>query len=251
EGWRSPATVFSVNLLGTLNLLEAFRSCAAAARILVVSTAEVYGRRPRSKPVKEEDLLDPDSPYAIAKAAADQMALLYAHEHAMRVMTVRPYNHIGPGQNPNFAVASFAAQLTAISQGRSKAVLRVGNLECRRDFTDVRDVARAYRGLLEQGTVAQAYNLCSQRLISIRALLDQLCELSGVKPDLEVDPQRYRPASEWPELDTTRIEKDIHWKPEIPLSTTLNDILAAATRAFAPELCSKAATILDSRLDRE
>ncbi|MBI2441740.1 MAG: GDP-mannose 4,6-dehydratase [Lentisphaerae bacterium] len=235
EGWRNPAMVFSVNLLGTLNLLEAFRQVAADARVLVVSSAEVYGQRPRPRPVKEEDPLAPDSPYAIAKAAADQLALFYAREHGLKIMTSRPYNHIGPGQNQNFAVASFARQLAAISQGRSKAVLKVGNLDSRRDFTDVRDVARAYRGLLERGVPGKAYNLCAQRTVSIRALLDQLCELSGVKPELQVEAQRYRPAGEWPELDTTRIETQINWKPEIPLSTTLKDILAEAQQRLQRE----------------
>lgn len=228
DAWRNPAAVFAVNLLGTLNLLEVFRELSPTTRILIVSSAEVYGRRRRPSPIKEDDLLDPDSPYAIAKAAADQLALLYAREHDLPIMTVRPYNHIGPGQNPNFVVASFATQLAAISRGLSPAVLKVGNLDSRRDFTDVRDVTRAYRLLLERGVPGRAYNLCSQRTTTIRALLDQLCGLSGVHPDREIDPQRYRPAARWPRLDTTRIKTDVHWKPEIPLATTLKDILAEA-----------------------
>jgi GDP-4-dehydro-6-deoxy-D-mannose reductase len=244
EGWRNPEALFSINLLGTLHLLEAFRRQAPGARILVVSSAEVYGLRPRPRPVQEDDLLDPDNPYAISKAAADQMALLYARQHGLKVMTVRPYNHIGPGQDPHFVVASFAAQLVAIAHGQAiacgpaiaggqaPAILKVGNLDSRRDFSDVRDVARAYRLLLERGQYGRAYNLCSQQATTIRAILDQLCDLSGVRPVVEVDPQRYRPAGERPGLDTTRIETDIHWKPEIPMSATLRDILAEATRTF-------------------
>lgn len=238
EGWRNPEALFSINLLGTIHLLEAFRLLSPGARILVVSSAEVYGLRPRSRPVREDDLLDPDNPYAISKAAADQLALLYARQHGLGVMTVRPYNHIGPGQDPRFVVASFAAQLAAIACGqaiacgRAPAILKVGNLDSRRDFSDVRDVARAYRLLLERGQPGRAYNLCSQQTITIRAILDQLCDLSGAHPAVEVDPLRYRPAGERPGLDTTRIETDIHWKPEIPMSATLRDILAEATRAF-------------------
>lgn len=236
EGWRNPEALFSINLLGTIHLLEAFRHQAPGARILVVSSAEVYGLRPRPRPVQEDDRLDPDNPYAISKAAADQMALLYARQHGMQVMTVRPYNHIGPGQAPHFVVASFAAQLAAIARrpasGQAPAILKVGNLDSYRDFSDVRDVARAYRLLLEHGRQGQAYNLCSQKTTTIRTILDQLSDLSGVHPTVEVDPQRYRPAGERPRLDTTRIETDIHWKPEIPLSVTLRDILAEATRAL-------------------
>jgi GDP-4-dehydro-6-deoxy-D-mannose reductase len=244
EGWRNPEVLFSINLLGTIHLLEAFRRQAPDARILVVSSAEVYGIRPRPRPVREDDLLDPDNPYAISKAAADQMALLYARQQGLKVMTVRPYNHIGPGQDPHFVVASFAAQLVAIAHGQAiacgqasacgeaPAILKVGNLDSRRDFSDVRDVVRAYRLLLEHGQCGRAYNLCSQQTTTIRAILDQLCDLSGAHPAVEVDPQRYRPAAERPGLDTTRIETDIHWKPEIPMSATLRDILAEATRAF-------------------
>ncbi|MCX6993491.1 MAG: GDP-mannose 4,6-dehydratase [Kiritimatiellaeota bacterium] len=234
EGWRNPEALFSINLLGTIHLLEAFRRLSPGARILVVSSAEVYGLCPRPRPVQEDDLLDPDNPYAISKAAADRLALLYARQHGMMVMTVRPYNHIGPGQAPHFVVASFAAQLVAIAsrQTQAPAVLKVGNLDSRRDFSDVRDVARAYRLLLEHGQPGRAYNLCSQQTTTIRAILDQLCDLSGAHPAVEVDPQRYRPAGERPALDTTRIETDIHWKPEIPMSTTLRDILAEATRAL-------------------
>ncbi|MDD5677332.1 MAG: GDP-mannose 4,6-dehydratase [Kiritimatiellae bacterium] len=232
EGWRNPEILFSINLLGTINLLEAFRRQAPGAHILVVSSAEVYGLRARPRPVREDDPLDPDNPYAISKAAADRMALLYARQHGLKVMTVRPYNHIGPGQNPRFVVASFATQLAAIARGQAPAVLRVGNLDSRCDFTDVRDVACAYRLLLERGRQAQAYNLCSQKATTIRAILDQLCDLSGAHPAVEVDPQRYRPAGERPALDTTRIETEIHWKPEIPISATLRDILAEATRTL-------------------
>jgi len=235
EGWRNPETLFSINLLGTIHLLEAFRRFSPGARILVVSSAEVYGLRPRPRPVQEDDLLDPDNPYAISKAAADRMALLYARQHGLMVMTVRPYNHIGPGQDPHFVVASFAAQLAAIARGKAPALLKVGNLDSRRDFSDVRDVARAYRLLLERGQEAKAYNLCSQQATTIRAILDQLCDLSGAHPAVEVDPQRYRPAGERPDLDTTRIETDIHWKPEIPMSATLRDILAEATRTLRTE----------------
>ncbi len=228
EGWLNPETLFSINLLGTMHLLEACRRLAPGARILVISSAEVYGLRPRPRPVREDDLLDPDNPYAISKAAADQLALMYAQHHGLQIMTVRPCNHIGPGQDHHFVVASFAAQLAAIASGQAPAIIKVGNLDSRRNFTDVRDVARAYRRLLENGQPGRAYNLGSRQTVTIRAILEQLCALSGAHPVVEVDPLRYRPDTEHPALDTTRIETDIHWKPEIPMSATLGDILAEA-----------------------
>ncbi len=231
ESWEHPDDIVRVNLLGTLALLEACRRRAPAARVLVVSSAEVYGTRPRPAPVAEDAPLDPDNPYAISKAAADLFALRLAAHHRSPVMTVRPGNHIGPGQRGPFAVASFAAQVAAIRRGDTPAVLRVGNLDSRRDFTDVRDVVRAYRLLLERGRPGLAYNLSSGRQVTLRAILDDLCALSGLRPAIETDPARYRPAADRPCLDTRRIAADTGWTAAIPLAATLRDLLEDACGA--------------------
>lgn len=224
-GWTEPDLVFAVNAGGTLNLLEAFRREAPSARVLVVTSAEVYGRAPSPVPLTEEAPLRPDNMYAVSKMAADLSSLLYARRYGMHVMTARPENHIGPGQSGRFVAPSFAAQLLAMAEGRAEPVIRVGNLEVERDFTDVRDVARAYRLLLEGGRAGSPYNVASGRFVRIRAILDKLCELAGAHPQVETDPQRYRPADNPPRIATGRIRDDVGWQPLIPLPETLSDIL--------------------------
>lgn len=232
EGWHNPERILSINVLGTINLLEAIRKSASQARVLVISSAEVYGCQPYSRPITEDDMMNPDNFYAISKAAADQFALLYARQHAMHAMTARPCNHIGPGQSSQFAVPSFAEQLLAIARKQVPPVLKVGNLESQRDFTDVRDVVRAYRLLIENGKAGQAYNIASGHQVSIRTILDQLGELIGVTPAVETDPRRYRPAESRPQLALAKIAADVQWKPTIPLATTLRDVVAELTPSF-------------------
>ena len=225
-GWSHIATMFSVNLTGTIHILEGFRKNAPDARILVISSAEVYGCRRKKDLIKEDDLLDPVNPYAISKAAADRTALLYASHYSMHTMTARPYNHIGPGQSANFVVPSFAKQLKTISLGKAEPFIKVGNLDSKRDFTDVRDIARAYRLLVESGKAGQAYNISSGHLTPIRTILDTLCSIAGAHPDIEIDQQLFRAEDSQPLLDTTRIQTHVHWKPQIELSKTLRDIMS-------------------------
>ena len=224
--WRDPVKVFETNLLGTVNLLEGFRAHAPAARVLVASSAEVYGPAAGPAPLIEEAPPNPANPYAVSKWAADAAARLYAARYGMGVMTARPGNHIGPGQSPRFVVTSFAQQVAAVAAGRAPALLRVGNLESRRDFMDVRDVARGYRLLLERGGPGEAYNMASGRLVTVRSVLDTLCALAGVSPRIEVDPERYRPADAAPLLDCSKIARAVGWTPRTPLEDTLRIILA-------------------------
>lgn len=223
--WQNPGKFFDVNVLGAINLIEACLTRAPSARILVISSAEVYGHRPARAPLTESERFNPDNPYAVSKAAADNLALLYARQYALPVMVARPGNHIGPGQSAIFVVPSFAAQLKAIAAGQGQAVLKVGNLESSRDFTDVRDVARAYRLLIEKGRPGEAYNIGSKSVVSIRFILERLCAIAGVKPAIEIARERYRPTESRPLLDTSKIAKDTGWKPEIELETTLRDIM--------------------------
>jgi GDP-4-dehydro-6-deoxy-D-mannose reductase len=180
--------------------------------------------RTRSAPIHEDELLGPDTFYAISKAAADQICLLYAKQYKMNVLVARPHNHIGPGQSPKFAIASFARQVAAIRNGATPA-MKVGNLDNRRDFTDVRDIVRAYRLLIEKGNVGKAYNIASCHEVRVGDVLTRLCELAGVKPDISRDPAFYRPLDENPTLNTDRIRHDTGWTPIIPLDQTLSDIL--------------------------
>jgi GDP-4-dehydro-6-deoxy-D-mannose reductase len=224
SGIGDPAKIFDINLAGTTHVLEAFRKTASKARILFISTSHVYGMRTRSAPIHEDELLGPDTFYAISKAAADQICLLYAKQYKMNVLVARPHNHIGPGQSPKFAIASFARQVAAIRNGATPA-MKVGNLDNRRDFTDVRDIVRAYRLLIEKGNVGKAYNIASCHEVRVGDVLTRLCELAGVKPDISRDPAFYRPLDENPTLNTDRIRHDTGWTPIIPLDQTLSDIL--------------------------
>lgn len=227
SGTVDPAKIFDINLTGTTHVLEAFRKISSQARILFISTSHVYGMRMRPAPIQEEDLLGPDTFYAISKAAADQICLLYARQYRMNIIVARPHNHIGPGQSPQFSIASFARQVAAIRNG-APPVMKVGNLDNRRDFTDVRDIVRAYRLLIEKGTIGKAYNIASGHEIRVGDVLTRLCELAGVQPDIGRDPAFYRPADENPTLDTRRIRNDTGWMPVIPLDQTLSDILNQA-----------------------
>ncbi len=223
-GWKDPELVFSVNALGTVNLLEAFRLFSPATRLVVVTSAEVYGKNPGWGTLTEDAPMNPSNLYAVSKMVADLSALLYARRYEMPVVTARPQNHIGPGQSSQFVATAFAEQLGRIARREAEPVIRVGNLESERDFLDVRDVVRAYRLLAEKGRPGSAYNIASGRSLKIRRLLDELCALAGVQPKIEVDPARYRPTEKPPSVDTSRILRDAGWKAEIPIETTLRDI---------------------------
>lgn len=220
---ENPQIVFQVNTIGTLNILDTMRTIAASARLLVASSAEVYGTAHAAMPLTEDAPCQPNNIYGIAKAAADHAARLYADDHHLHLMVARPANHIGVGQSPNFVVSSFASQLAAIAGG-APAVMRVGNLDQQRDFTDVRDVVRAYALLLEQGQDGCTYNIASGATVTIREILQILCGIAGVSPRIEVDPALFRPLAYHPAYDTSRIRSHVGWMPEIPLSDTLRDI---------------------------
>ena len=224
-GWTPPQQVFSVNTIGTLNLLDAVRQRAPAARVLVVTSAEVYGSHPAPQPLAEDAPYRPDNIYGVAKAAADHASLLYGEHHHLNVLVARPSNHIGAGQSKDFVSSAFAAQLAAIAAG-APPLMRVGNLDQRRDFTDVRDVVRAYVRILEQGHSGHAYNIASGRMIPVRDILDTLCDIAKVRPQVEVDPALFRPNENRPSYDTSRILAHVGWKPEIPLRQTLEAVYA-------------------------
>lgn len=225
SGRSNPDTMLSVNILGTVNVMEAFRRYQPAAKILFISTSHVYGPTPENVSVKEDFPLAPVTMYAISKAAADSATLAYAKHHHMRTIVARPSNHTGPGQSPQFVVPSLARQIKAIAAGGDSS-LKVGNVDSKRDFTDVRDVVRAYRLLLEKGRDGEAYNISSQNILRIGTVLDKLASIAGVKPRIVVDPEKFRPYDSSPLLDVSKLQEDTGWKPGISLETTLTDLLA-------------------------
>ena len=229
QGISAPERMLSVNVLGTLTLLDAFRAHAPAAKILTVSSAQVYGMGggAREQALKETDPLAPTTLYAVTKAAADLATLAYAGRHEMHTMTVRPNNHTGPGQATHFAVPSFIGQIKAIRRGATEPVIVTGNLMCTRDFADVRDVVEAYRLLLETGRTGKAYNLAARNRLKMGDILNALCRLADVEVQVREDPERYRPTDESPMLDTTELRRDTGWSPRHPFDRTLRDMLEA------------------------
>ena len=224
SGKSAPVKMIEVNVMGTTHLLEAFRTAGSAARILFVSTAQVYGSRPRSVPAREQDPFAPESLYGLTKSAADGIARFYAQQYGMDVMVARPYNHIGPGQDAGYVISAFAHQVRAIRQGATPLV-KVGNLESLRDFTDVRDICRAYALLLERGVKGEAYNIASGRQVKIGDALKGLCALAGVHPEIVRDEALYRPDDRCLMLDTSRLREATGWAPVIPFDKTLADIM--------------------------
>jgi GDP-4-dehydro-6-deoxy-D-mannose reductase len=224
--WSDPLATYEVNTLGTSNVLSAARACSRPPRVLTVSSSEVYGRvRPGDLPLREDHPLAPVTPYAASKAAAEMVALQAWLGSGLEVVRARPFNHTGPGQRPDFVVPALAQQVAQAAQTGARA-LRTGNLDAKRDLTDVRDVVRAYRDLLFGGAPGEVYNICRGESVSIRDVAERLLALAGVDIPIEIDPERVRPV-DLPELrgDGSRLEKATGWTPEIPLDQTLTDVL--------------------------
>ena len=223
-----PKSVYDVNVLGTLNVLEAARLTHLSAKVLIVGSGEVYGHVPEAAlPVNEDYPLKPISPYGVTKACVDMVAYQYATAYKMHVIRVRPFNHIGPRQAEQFVCSSFAKQIVEIEKGIRKPILNVGNLEARRDFTDVRDVVRAYRTLLEKAKGGEVYNIGSNKAWRIGDIVGILIGASRVKGiALEQQSLRVRP-NDLPIMhcDASKVEKAIGWRPEIPIERTLQDLL--------------------------
>jgi len=221
---EDPVTANDLNVTGTVRLLEAFRRHRPDACILAVTSAEVYGQVPSGQAIEESDPLTPTTLYGITKQAADEACLAFADQLDMRVMTARPWNHIGPGQHPRFVASAFARQFAAFRRG-GEPLMKTGNLESQRDFTDVRDIVRGYRLILEKGVSGNAYNLSSSHLRPIRDLIDGFSNITGITPKLETDPDLYRPTDASPLLSTKKIRKQCGWSPVIPFEESLRDIL--------------------------
>jgi GDP-4-dehydro-6-deoxy-D-mannose reductase len=225
--WTGPAETLTTNLLGQTYLFEAVRALHLDPILQIACSSEEYGLvLPEEVPIRETNPLRPLSPYAVSKVAQDYQGYQYFQSYGMRIVRTRAFNHTGPRRGDVFAMSSFAKQLAAIELGSSPPVLRVGNLDAVRDFTDVRDIVRAYWLSLEKGEMGEVYNLCSGKDWTIRAMLDQLLSMTTVKVKVEQDPARMRP-SDVPVLlgDASKFHKATGWKPEIPFEQTLRDLL--------------------------
>lgn len=215
------------NVIGQTNLLDACRACAAKPRVLIVASGEEYGRAtPEQMPLREDCPLNPTSPYAVSKIAQDYLGLQYFNSYGLPVVRVRPFNHIGPGQSDRFVVPAFARQIARIEAGQQEPVVRVGNLEARRDFVDVRDVVRAYYLALTRGEPGQVYNVGGGTVVSIGDVLEVLLSFSATAIGIEPNPALMRP-SDVPLFvaDSNKLRAATGWEPSIPFERSLRDIL--------------------------
>jgi GDP-4-dehydro-6-deoxy-D-mannose reductase len=225
ETIQRPARAFEINLNGTVHLAAAMRKRLPQARLIFVSSSEVYGP-PQYLPVDEHHPFNPINPYAIAKAAADRFCAFYHASEGLDVVRLRPSNHSGPGQAAHFVLSSFARQIARIEAGIEEPVLRVGNLEAARDFLHVSDVVRAYELAARKGRPGTAYNICSGTAVRIQDALNQLLAMAKTDIRIAPDPERMRPA-DVPEIrgSAARLSADTGWRPEKSFADLLRDVL--------------------------
>lgn len=226
--WDRPQLTADINVKGTLNLLEAVRKCDPQPGILLIGSADEYGVFPGEGAVTEDMPLHPRSVYAVTKAAGEQLAQTYAAAYGMRIICVRAFNHIGPGQSSTFVVGDFTKQVAEIAHGLHEPLIRTGNLSAMRDFTDVRDIVHAYALLMEKGRPGEVYNIGSGHAIPVQQILEELQEIAKVQFTFETDPAKLRPV-DIPriEADVTKLRRDTGWEPHYTLRETLADTLAA------------------------
>ncbi len=225
--WNAPTESLTTNILGQLNIFEAVKKLELDSRIQIACSSEEYGMvYPDEVPIKETNPLRPLSPYGVSKVGQDMLGYQYFMSYGMKIVRTRGFNHTGPRRGPVFVCSDFAKQIADIEKGLREPVMKVGNLDARRDFTDVRDMVRAYWLSLEKGKPGKVYNICTGRAYSIREILDMLIELSDVDVEVRTDEGRLRP-SDVPLLegDAGEFMSDTGWKPEIPMDKTLQDLL--------------------------
>ncbi len=223
--WQNPVETIRVNVEGTLNVLDAAR-LAGCRRVVAITSADVYGRISEADlPIRETHDLQPVSPYAASKAAAEMVCIQAGLAHGLEVVRVRAFNHLGPGQSDRFVASAIASRIAACEREGS-TVVQVGILDARRDFTDVRDVVRAYRSLMTSGRAGEVYNVCSGTDRSVREVTDILVNLSTADITLETDPALVRPVDlRVLRGDNTKISGCTDWSPTIPIEQTLEDLL--------------------------
>ncbi len=226
--WVSPADTITNNIISQLNLFEAMRDLGLKeTRIQLACSSEEYGMVHEDEvPIRETNPLRPLSPYAVSKIAQDMMGYQYHESYGIKAIRTRAFNHTGPRRGEIFVTSAFAKQIAMIEKGRQEPVMKVGNLEARRDFTDVRDTVRAYLEIIQKGEPGDVYNICTGTSISMQELLDGLLALSDVDIKVETDPDRLRPSDVMIlEGDCSKLKAATGWQPRIPFDRTLKDTL--------------------------
>ena len=227
---RDPYGTFSVNIMGGVAVLDAARRQAedtgAGPDVLLVSSGEVYGK-PRLEPITEESPVRPENPYAASKASVDLIGQEYRRTFGVRVSVVRPFNHAGPRQSPVFVSSDFGRQFALIAAGKSEPVIRAGNIDARRDFTDVRDVVRAYWAILTHPSAHTVFNLCSGHIVAISDLIAMFQKVTGIRVTVQNEASRTR-GGDAPLLagSYARLHEATGWEPMIPIEKTLSDVFA-------------------------
>ncbi len=225
--WTAPSETLTNNILSQTNLFESMRSLELDARIQIAGSSEEYGLvHPDEVPITEANPLRPLSPYAVSKVAQDLLAYQYFRSYGLQAVRTRGFNHTGPRRGEVFVTSNFAKQIASIEAGLREPILRVGNLSAQRDFTDVRDIVRAYWLALDKGRSGEVYNLASGRAVTIQELLDMLLSLSQADVQVQVDPERLRPSDvEILIGDASKFRSETGWQPQISLEQTIEDLL--------------------------
>ena len=225
--WLTPSETLGGNVLGQVNLFEAMRDLDLHARVHIAGSSEEYGLvLPNEVPIREDNPLRPLSPYAVSKVTQDLLAYQYWRSYQLHVVRTRGFNHTGPRRGEVFVTSNFSRQVAEIEKGVREPVVHVGNLESIRDFTDVRDMVRAYWLALERGSAGEVYNVCSGRGYSPRQVLDILLDLAHVKVEIRQDPARMRPSDVTLLVgDCSKFRSATGWEPTIPFEVTLKDLL--------------------------
>lgn len=225
--WKNPGLTVDVNIKGSINVMDAIRELFYKPRVLLIGSGEEYGHiRPGETPITEENLLRPGNIYAATKACQNMIGNIYSKAYDMELMMVRAFNHIGPEQAPMFVVSDFCKQVAEIEKGVREPIMMVGNLDAKRDFTDVRDVVKAYVKLIATGKAGETYNVGSGNAKAIREILDLIVSMSEEEIKVEIDPNKIRPV-DVPiiEADITKLNELTGWKPQIPLEQTIQETL--------------------------
>lgn len=225
--WKNPGLTVDVNVKGAVNVLDAIHEAAVNARILLIGSGEEYGHvRKGEIPITEENTPRPGNIYAATKACQNMLGCIYAEAYDMDVMMVRAFNHIGPNQAPLFVVADFCKQVAEIEAGKREPVIKVGNLSAKRDFTDVRDVVRAYGLLVQKGVRGETYNIGSGHAIAIEDILQMILRNSSKEIEIKVDEAKLRPV-DVPiiEADISKVQRCTEWQPEIDIEKTIRETL--------------------------
>jgi GDP-4-dehydro-6-deoxy-D-mannose reductase len=225
--WKNPGLTIDVNIKGCANLLDAVKNLDYKPRVLLIGSGEEYGHiKDGECPIVEDNVLRPGNIYAATKSCQNMLGRIYAQGYGLDIMMVRAFNHIGPNQTPTFVVADFCKQVADIEKGLAEPIIYVGNLSAKRDFTDVRDVVRAYGLLVQGGVSGETYNVGTGHAIAIQEILDMIISMSSAKISVRVDENKLRPV-DVPiiEPDITKIKNTVGWTPRIKLETTLQETL--------------------------